>query len=103
MLVIYRGEDTDFADSAPLEVSFETDLDITGFTAEVQFGEVIKSFPAEEVQTKKLGLVYTADETSTFFPGKGIANMRIFDTEGRIRIQKRFVIDVKFRSISFRK
>ena len=97
VITIYRGEDTDFAGAQPIPVSFTTDLDVTGFTAEIYFGSVIKTFTPEEVQTKTLGLVYSAKETESFFPGKGWATLKLYDMEGRVRIQKRFVIDVKFR------
>lgn len=97
MITIYRGDDTDFADAPPIPVSFTTDIDVTGFTAEIYFGSVVKTFTSEEVQTKTLGLVYTAAETSSFFPGKGWATLKLYDKEGRVQIQERFVIDVKFR------
>jgi hypothetical protein len=97
VITIYRGEDTDFADAPPIPVTFTTDLDVTGFTAEIYFGSVVKTFTSEEVQTKTLGLVYSAAETSSFFPGKGWATLKLYDTKGKVRIQERFVIDVKFR------
>jgi hypothetical protein len=97
VITIYRGEDTDFAGALPIPVSFTTDIDVTGFTAEILFGSVVKTFASEEVETKTLGLIYTAAETSSFFPGKGWATLKLYDKDGRVRIQKRFVIDVKFR------
>ena len=97
MVEIYRGEDTDFAGAGPIWVEIDTPLDLTGFTADLLFGSVVKHFGAEEVATKKLGLIFTHEETSQFFPGKGFASIKVFDTEGRVAILKRFVIDVKFR------
>ena len=97
MVTIYRGEDTNFAGAAPIEVKIDTDLDLTGFTADILFGSVVKHYETEEVATKTLGLVFSAEETSGFFPGRGYATVKVYDTEGRVAVLKRFVINVKFR------
>lgn len=98
MIAIYRGEDTDFAGQEPIQVKINTPLDLTGYTADILFGSIVKHFEAEEVGTKTLRLSFTAAETSTFFPGRGYASIKVFDTEGRVAILKRFVIDVRFRA-----
>jgi hypothetical protein len=98
MIAIYRGEDTDFAGQEPIQVKINTPLDLTGYTADLLFGSVVKHFEAEEVGTKVLGLSFTAAETSGFFPGQGFASIKVYDTEGRVAILKRFIIDVRFRS-----
>ena len=97
MIAIYRGEDTDFAGAEPIQIKLDTDLDLTGYTAKLYFGSIIKSFESEDVEKKVLPLSYTADETSTFFPGRGYATVKVYDTEGRTAILKRFIIDVRFR------
>lgn len=100
MIAIYRGEDTDFAGQEPIQVEIVTPFDLTGYTADILFGSIVKHFNEEEVATKKLGLSYTADETSTFFPGRGYASIKVYDTQQRVAILKRFVIDVRFRPYS---
>lgn len=97
MIAIYRGEDTDFAGQEPIQVKIITPFDLMGYTADIMFGSITKHFESEEVATKTLGLSYTAAETSTFFPGRGFASIKVYDTEGRVAILKRFVIDVRFR------
>lgn len=97
MIAIYRGEDTDFAGQEPIQVKINTPFDLTGYTADILFGNVIKHFEADEVGAKTLGLSFTAAETSQFFPGRGFASIKVCDTEGRVAILKRFVIDVRFR------
>ena len=97
MIAIYRGEDTDFAGAPPIQVKIETDLDLTGFTADLLFGSIVKHYETEEVSTKILSLVFSAEETKTFFPGRGYATVKVYDTQGRVAILKRFVINVKFR------
>lgn len=97
MIAIYRGEDTDFAGQEPIQVKIITPFDLTGYTADIMFGSIVKHFESEEVATKTLGLSYTAAETATFFPGRGFAAVKVYDTESRVAILKRFVIDVRFR------
>lgn len=98
MIAIYRDEDTDFAGAEPIQIKINTPLDLTGYTAKILFGSVVKDYGAEEVGTKTLGLSFTAAESASFFPGRGFASVKVFDTEGRVAILKRFVIDVRFRS-----
>lgn len=99
MIEVYRGEDTNFADAEPFSVEIDTELDLTGYTAQLLFGNVVRDYDSEVVATKTLPLYFTAEETSTFFPGKGYAVVKVFDTKGRVAILKKFVIDVKFRSL----
>lgn len=97
MIAIYRGEDTDFAGAEPIQIKLDTDLDLTGYTAELYFGSIVKTFESEDVEKKVLPLSYTAAETSTFFPGRGYATIKVYDPDGRTAILKRFIIDVRFR------
>ena len=97
MIVIYRGEDTEFANSDPIPITLNTEMDLTGYTAKLYFGNVVKSYGPEDVETKSLPLAFTAAETEGFFPGKGYATVKVYDTENRVRIMKHFVIDVEFR------
>ena len=97
MIAIYRGEDTCFAGAEPIPVKIDTELDLTGFTAKLYFGSIVKEYGAEEVETKQLALSFTAEETSSFFPGQGFAIVKVYDTEGRVAVLKKFVIDVRFR------
>jgi hypothetical protein len=99
MVAIYRGEDTDFAGAEPIQIKIDTDLDLTGYTAELLFGSVVKEYGAEDVGKKILPLSFTAEETSGFFPGRGYATVKVYDTQGRVAILKRFVIDVRFRRV----
>ena len=99
MVAIYRGEDTDFAGAEPIQIKIGTDLDLTGYTAKLLFGSVVKEFGEDDVGKKILPLSFTAEETSGFFPGRGFATVKVYDTQGRVAILKRFVIDVRFRNV----
>ena len=97
MVVIYRGEDTNFAGLGSIKLKINTDLDLTGFTSKLFFGNVIKEFDSAETETKTLTFFFTAEETLGFFPGKGYATLKLYDTEGRVTILRKFVIDVRCR------
>ena len=97
MIAIYKGEDTEFAGQEPFLIKINTPLDLTGYTAKLLFGNVVKEFGSEEVGNKLLRLSFTAADTLDFYPGKGYASVKVFDTEGRVAVLKRFVIDVRFR------
>ncbi len=97
MIAIYKGEDTEFAGQEPFQININTPLDLTGYTAKLMFGNVVKEFDAEEVGTKTLRLSFSAEDTLDFYPGQGYASVKVFDTEGRVAVLKRFVIDVRFR------
>ena len=53
MIAIYRGEDTDFAGAEPIQVKINTPLDLTGYTAKILFGSVVKDYGAEETSRAK--------------------------------------------------
>ena len=103
MVTIYRGEDTDFADASPITVKIDTEIDLTGFTAKLYFGNVVKEFGSDEVETKELKFNFTAEESDGFFPGRGFATVKVYDTEGRVAILNKFIIDVKFREPTLEK
>ena len=97
MIAIFRGEDTDFAGAPPIKIKIVTDLDLTGYTSKLLFGSVVKDFGTEDTAAKVLPLSFSAEETSSFFPGRGFATVKVYDTQGRVSVMKRFVIDVRFR------
>ena len=97
MIAIYKGEDTDFAGQEPFLIKINTPLDLTGYTAKLLFGNVVKEFDSEQVGEKTLRLSFSAADTLDFYPGKGYASVQVFDTDNRVAILKRFIIDVRFR------
>lgn len=95
-LKIIRGNDTLFSGNPAIPIKINTKADLTGFTASLFFGSVTKSFPSDDVGKKKLSLSYTSEETSSFFPGRGFATLKLYDTEGRQATVWRFVFNVVF-------
>lgn len=97
MIVIYKGEDTEFANSGPIQVELDTQLDVTGFTAEISFLGVTKTFGSADVENRILPLSFTENETKQFVLGKDYLLVRVFDTQGRSAILKRVEVDVRLR------
>jgi hypothetical protein len=95
MLVVYMGQDTEFANAAPLEVEIDTNLNLEDFTAKIDFFGITKNFDSDVVRTKKLPLSYTAEETKAFFPGLNYADLYLFDPDGRQAIYRKIIIAVK--------
>ena len=93
---IIRGNDTTFSGNAPIKIQINTKADLTGFTASLFFGSIVKDFDTEEVAGKILQLAYTSAETEQFFPGRGFALLRLYDPEGRQATIWRFVFNVIF-------
>ncbi|MBO6031908.1 MAG: hypothetical protein J6Q22_10745 [Prevotella sp.] len=93
---IIRGNDTTFSGNAPIKIQINTKADLTGFTASLFFGSVVKDFTEEEVSSKLLKLAYTSEETEQFFPGRGFALLKLYDSEGRQATIWRFVFNVIF-------
>ena len=93
---IIRGNDTTFSGNPPLRININTKTDLTGFTGILSFGSIEKHFGTEEVASKLLKLSYTSEETKKFFPGRGFALLRLFDSMGRQATVWRFVFNVIF-------
>ncbi len=95
-LKIIRGNDTTFSGNDPISIQINTTADLSGFTASLFFGSVVKNFSEEEVKSKILNLAYTSEETLQFFPGKGFALLKLYDSMGRQATVWRFVFNVVF-------
>lgn len=95
-VTIIRGNDITFSGNPPIMIKIKTDADLTGFTASLTFGSNVKMFSEEEVASKELSIVYTHEETNSFFPGRGFAMLRFFDPLGKQACVGRLVFNVEF-------
>ena len=93
---IIRGNDTTFANMPPIKIKMNTKADLSGYTATYTFGSNVKTYTEEEVASKELTLAYTAEETLTFFPGRGFGFLVLFDPQGRRATVWRIVMNVVF-------
>ena len=94
MLIIYKGDDSDFADLGNCTITIRTDLDLTGFTGKFCFMDIEKQFSAEEIAHKTVVFNYTAEETATFPPGRGVGVFHMYDPEGRHAAVYRVCVEV---------
>lgn len=94
VITLFKGEDSDFANLNDITINIKTDLDLSGYTGEFFFLGVKRSFSAEELQTKKLNLVFTADETNGFCLGQNYGIFYIYDTEGNKATLCKVIFDV---------
>lgn len=82
-IVLFKGDDTDFAWNQEIALEIETDLDLTGFTAKFSVLGFVQDF--DDITSKKLNLVFPAEETSKFPLGMTDAVFEVFDTDGKKR------------------
>ena len=81
MIKIFKGDDTDFL-GRTIRITFGTDeIDLTGCTAELSFGGIIKRMPCEK--RCDFLLVLSAEETSQLQLGMHNATIRLYDCDGR--------------------
>lgn len=89
---IVRGDDSDFGEGSPILLELDTEADLTGYTASLEFQSLIKEFDTEEVSSKLLSVSYTAEETMTFLLGKNLATIKITDTSGNQKVLSKFAM-----------
>lgn len=94
VITIFKGEDSDFANLNDITINIKTDLDLSGYTGEFCFLGVRRVFTEEEFQTKKLNLVFTAEETKGFCLGQNYGIFYIYDTEGNKATLCKVILDV---------
>lgn len=97
-LSLFRGDDTDFQGKGGLVISLEGMEDTENCTAEFSLQSVLRTFTQEEVASGELVAQYTAAETGNFYPGKCYGVLTLIDTEGRRRVGKKIVVDVKMHT-----
>lgn len=89
---IIRGDDSDFGEGSPILLELDTEADLTGYTASLEFQSLVKEFDAEAVESKLLSLSYTAEETMTFLLGKNLATIKITDPLGNQKVLSKFTM-----------
>ena len=82
MVIIYKGDDVDFAERSEISVSILSEIDIAGFTGKFEFMGIVKEFPAEVIEQKIFSFAYTAEETDTFCLGRNFGTFTMYDTKG---------------------
>ena len=94
-IIIYRGTDTMFQGKSTVVLKIEESQDIEGCSASLRFCGVVKEFTEEQVATRSLEVMYSAEETDEFIPGKGYAYLTLTDGDGRKAVVYIYLFKVK--------
>lgn len=93
MLTIFRGNDFTFDDnSRRVVVKFNTDLDLTGWSAKFSLLDNTKS--TDDITSRIWVFQYTAEETMNFPLGRTFGKLSIYDANGDKRQVAKVIVDV---------
>ena len=87
MVKIYRGDDLGGKLGKRIRVKLESDLDINGCTAVVEFQKIIRSF-SDIRQDQWLDIFYSHNETRGMSLGVGKMRIYCIDDAGKVRTVK---------------
>lgn len=82
-IVLFKGDDSDFAWNQNIEITLETEMDLTGFRAKFSFMDFTQEFA--DITSKKLVLVFPATATASFPLGAADASIVLYDSDGKAR------------------
>ena len=82
-IVLFKGDDSDFAWNQNIEITLETEMDLTDFRAKFSFMDFTQEFA--DITSKKLVLVFPATATSSFPLGAADASIVLYDSDGKAR------------------
>lgn len=83
MVVIYKGDDTDFAGLQEIKISIKTKLDLAEYRGLFDFLGVERVFNKGDLTDKIVTVSYTADETEGFCLGQNYGTFTLWDEKGR--------------------
>lgn len=84
-ITIFRGDDTDFVGNRIIEISLDTDIDLSGITARFELCGFTQEFDNEAVAGKRLEVVIDHDTTKTLPLGAQNGSLVLFDASGKIK------------------
>lgn len=82
-ITIIQGDDTNFLGDQFLVVNFETEIDLSGFTANFILGDVTMTYG--DLSGKTFEIVLSNEITSNLKIGKQYGELKLIDTNNRIR------------------
>lgn len=94
MIIIYKGDDLDFADSGEISVTILSLVDLDGYTGSFEFLGITKDFPADVIARKTFTFTYSAEETATFCLGQNYGTFTLFDRKHRKALVMRVIVEV---------
>ena len=94
-ITLVKGDDTNFNEQVFLIVSFKTNLDLTGYLAKVTIENPTNIFKKYEVQHNAFQIDFDKSITNTLEVGTHKANIKLYDTQNRIKTVYNFEINVE--------
>ena len=82
---IFRGDDTDFIGNKVIEITLETDIDLSGITADFLLCGFKQHFENETVASKRLEVVISHEETKRFPLGRQLGTLVLKSADGKIK------------------
>ncbi len=82
-VTIIQGDDTNFLDDQFLLVTFDTDIDLSGFTAIFSLEDVTLTYG--NLSSKTFNIILSNDITSNLTIGKKYGEIKLIDTSNRIK------------------
>ena len=82
-ITIIKGDDTNFLEDQFVVVSFNTDYDLSGFTATFQLGDVTLTYG--DLSSKRFEIILSSEITSNLKLGKQYGELKLIDTNNKIR------------------
>jgi hypothetical protein len=80
-IILYKGDNSNFGGLRTIQLTLDTTLDLTGYTAEFSLQGKRKLYSVPD--SKILDLVFDNDETDDFALGECFGTLRISDTSNR--------------------
>ena len=82
-ITIIQGDDTNFLGDQSLVINFNTDIDLSGFTATFSLGDVTLTYG--DLSGKNFEVILSDEITSNLKLGKQYGELKLIDREQRIR------------------
>ena len=82
-ITIIQGDDTNFLGDQFLVINFNTDIDLSGFTATFSLGDVTLTYG--DLSGKNFEVILSDEITSNLKLGKQYGELKLIDREQRIR------------------
>ena len=94
-ITLVKGDDTNFNEQVFLVISFKTNLDLTGYLAKLTIENPTNIFKKYEVQHNAFQVDFDKSITNTLEVGTHKANIKLYDTQNRIKTVYNFEINVE--------
>lgn len=95
IITLVKNDDTNFNEQVFLAISFKTNLDLTGYLAKLTIENTTNIYKKYEIQQNAFQVDFDKFITSTLEVGTHRANIKLYDTQNRIKTVYNFNINVE--------